>query len=349
MCVQTINTEEDCLYLTFLDNCGEDRAYPPLNLYENDDFVYINADDNKQISISKVGFIVDINGVEFTDKDLAMSELAVQISCVNLSRTGGDSSDIESITEGVEKIVEQLSERELVNFIDLTNSQASPWGGFPMTVNEFQWSDGTFFPPTGYPIAPAVVVNNVQELVNLWNANVLDNKLSVRDATSVFILPGSAPVPTDINANISIVADAPIFTLSYIKTSSWGTEPDAENSAVNNIEDKVTQLADGGETLVSSENGIATYNVPGNTAIVLVTEENKRENVFLQCHSLSLWVRLKPAASVPNNREGYLVKAGGDINISTLGNGQKYFGEISLINAADGEQPTYSLSVLNRP
>jgi len=348
MCLQTIITETDCLYLEFLDNCGPDRAYPPLRMYENDDFVYINADDNKQISISKVGFEVDINGVTYEDIDAAMAQLAIEIGCVNSSRTGGSSADITDIAEDLDKIVEQLSERSTVEYIDLTNSQGSPWGGFPMTVNQFDWSDGTFFPPNGYPITPTIV-NDVQELVDLWNANVLDNKLEVRNATSVFIVPRSAPVPTDNNGYIQIVAAAPIFTLAYIKVASWGQEPDAENSAVNNIDDKVTQLADGGENLDSDENGIATYNEPTNIAIALVPAEEKRESVFVQCHSLALWIRLKPAATVPNNREGYKIEAGGSFNLSAFANGQKYTGEISLINAADGEQPNYSISVLNRP
>jgi len=75
--------------------------------------------------------------------------------------------------------------------------------------------------------------------------------------------------------------------------------------------------------------------------------------VFIQCHSGALWIRSKPAVTNPNEREGVYLKAIDGVpahaNIPVLVNGQKYTNEISLINAADGEEPTYSISILNRP
>jgi hypothetical protein len=88
-CVQTISTDADCMYLEYLNNCVLDRAYPPLRLYENDSFVFINAADNHQISISKNHLEVNINGVKYTDKNEVIAVLDAEILCVNQSAAGG--------------------------------------------------------------------------------------------------------------------------------------------------------------------------------------------------------------------------------------------------------------------
>jgi hypothetical protein len=247
-----------------------------------------------------------------------------------------------------ESINKQLAQRGVLTFADLTNSAVTPWAGFPLTIDEFQWTDGTFFPATTYSIA-STVVNNVAELVALWNANVLDNKLQARDATSVYILEGAAPVPTDNNGTIQFSdTAAPFAIFAYVKVSSWAEEPDAVKSSINIIEEKTTLLADGAESLVSTEFQVSTLSV-GNVAAPLVTSNSKRENVHVHCHTLGLWVRLKPAATNPSNREGYFLAAGEKRDFKTFANGQKYTLDISIINAVDGQEPTYSLSILNRP
>lgn len=249
-----------------------------------------------------------------------------------------------NVSIATQKITEQLETRQELTYVDLTLSSGTPWVGFPLTVTQVNWTDGVS-PAVSINIS-ATVVNDTAELAAVFNANIPNNQLSVRDATSVFILAGTVDIPTSLAASIGF--DAAPNVLTYPKPSSWNTELDAEKSSVNLIEEKVTQLADGGESLIAEEFpilGIAS----GNNAQSIAVADNSRENIFIQVHTLSAWVRLKSESSVPANREGYLIKAGGDINISTLANGQKYLGAVSIINAVDGEVPTYSFSVLKRP
>ena len=77
------------MYLEYLNNCVLDRAYPPLRLYENDSFIFINAADNHQVSISKNHLEVNINGVKYTDKDEVIALLDAEILCVNQSASAG--------------------------------------------------------------------------------------------------------------------------------------------------------------------------------------------------------------------------------------------------------------------
>ena len=82
MCVQKIKNF-DCLFFEFLNNCKKDHLFPPFRLYENEDFVYIDGADGKQISIRKNCFEVEINGVAYTDKNEAITELEAQIKTIN--------------------------------------------------------------------------------------------------------------------------------------------------------------------------------------------------------------------------------------------------------------------------
>lgn len=249
----------------------------------------------------------------------------------------------------LDDINSQLKQREDLDYLDLTLSASTPWAGFPVTINEFQWNDGTFFPANTYPITPTVV-NNSAELATLWNANVPDNKLESRDATTLYIKEGSAPVPTDNNGLVQFSTTVPAFgVFPYIRVAAWSQEPDAAESSINVIENKITQLADGGPTsLVVEEFGISTYTA-ANIAVTLAIANPKRENVIVQVHSSTLWIRLKPAATSPSNREGRLIKIDKDFDLKTYANGLKYTGEISMINAVDAEQPTYSLINISRP
>jgi len=377
---KTITVLEDGKLSVFLNSGQEVYIQPPLvvDTLDNIDELIIRGEDKNNAKVDTT--VSELDGVPFAgtfeDLETALRELAKKGNGLFSGASGGGGGlppdaatetkqdvQIDQLDEVLsnqdeqtvfqEKITEQLAVRGVNTYIDLSLSASTPWAGFPVTINEFQWNDGTFFPANTYPITPTEV-NDTTELADLWNANVPDNLLEARDSNTLYIKEGSAPIPTDNNGLIQFSTSVPAFgVFPYIKVAAWSEEPDAVESSVNKIENKVTQLADGGESLVSTENGIATYNNPTNIAITLVPAAVKRENVFIQCHSGSLWIRLKPAATTPNEREGIYLKAIDGVpahaNIPTLSNGQKYTGEISLINAVDGEEPTYSISILNRP
>ena len=88
MCVQTISTDADCLFFDYLDNCNESKIYPPLRLYDLEDFIVVNGRDARQISIAKVDFEVVLDGVTYTDKDVFLPIMLLKIGCVNASIIG---------------------------------------------------------------------------------------------------------------------------------------------------------------------------------------------------------------------------------------------------------------------
>jgi len=75
----------------------------------------------------------------------------------------------------------------------------------------------------------------------------------------------------------------------------------------------------------------------------------KRESLIIQVFDFDVWVRLKDAATDPTLRVSYFVKAGGEFSLSAFANGQKYIDEVSIINAVNGQVPTFSFTELRRP
>ena len=85
MCIQTISISSDSNYLNYLNDCEESKLYPPLRLYEDNDFIWIDGLDSKKASISKVGFSVNIDDLLYTNLDAARLALLSNINAVNFS------------------------------------------------------------------------------------------------------------------------------------------------------------------------------------------------------------------------------------------------------------------------
>lgn len=85
-CTQNISIGTNDLFLNYLDNCVQSKIYPPLRLYEDDTFVYINGADNRQASWQKDCPVI-INGDTYPASNLNEAILAVitEIGKVNSS------------------------------------------------------------------------------------------------------------------------------------------------------------------------------------------------------------------------------------------------------------------------
>lgn len=92
-CTQTISVDQDCLFLNYLDNCVERRLFPPLRLYQDDNFVYVYGKDGRQLSWAKdCPVIINENEYPPSNLDDAIAQLLVDMGCVNKSMSGGGGS-----------------------------------------------------------------------------------------------------------------------------------------------------------------------------------------------------------------------------------------------------------------
>lgn len=344
MCVQNVSTEQDCLYLNYLNNCVADRIYPPLRMYKNENFLIVDGADSKQISAELFEFEMVINGETYLNVEEAQRQLAIEIQCVNNSRTG------DAVTQ-LNKIVEQLSQRETLAYIDLNNNTA---GGFPVnpdienlfpfTVATITWQKSNLDVPVNVNFAPEQTVNNMQELADLWNANIAENQLTVRDSTSLYINEGTEPVPVDGSANISFILNSFGAYLFFVKQTNWGEEQDAPDSSVNGIEKKICEFVDGQDMSVSRVPKAAYSPGVPNNAILIDPIDVNRELIIVSVYGNKAWLRLQADNSAPSLRDrDFLLQDGDSFAVGVLENGRNYYGAISLINFADGEALDYSI------
>ena len=89
MCVQNISISDDKDFLNFLNDCKEDKLYPPLRFYENENFMSIDGADRKKASISKVGFKVVIDGIAYTSQQEARTKLLTHVNAINRGSDSG--------------------------------------------------------------------------------------------------------------------------------------------------------------------------------------------------------------------------------------------------------------------
>lgn len=140
-------------------------------------------------------------------------------------------------------IIEQLGIRGNVTYLDMNLSAGTGFGGFPITIDNLEWGNGTTPPGThAYPITPTIV-NSTIELAALWNANVVENLLESKDATTLYIKEGTEPIPTNANGLVQVKTTAPPFgQLIYLKSFSWSEEVNPVISAPQSIQEKVETL-----------------------------------------------------------------------------------------------------------
>ena len=121
-CVQTITTDSNCLFLSYLDNCKPAKIYPPLRLYEDRNFVYIDGQDSRQISIDKNNFEVELDGTTYTDKSAFITAMNAQILCVNQANCGGGGGGTPSAKSKLERLKTEADDlKQDITYLDPTN------------------------------------------------------------------------------------------------------------------------------------------------------------------------------------------------------------------------------------
>lgn len=355
MSVQNIRTDQDDLFLLYLDNGQDARLFPPMRIEEDANFLKVWGRDNKIISISKVGFEVIINGTTYNDVEQATAQIAVEIGKIVTRYSGGGGGgvdDVNLVSDGVginkeatqllvlaeaEEINSNLQAPQIFTYFDLAVSLGTPWPGFPFTVNQIDWNDGTT--AVGGAITPTLV-NNLAELVALFNSTIPNNQLEERSGTTVYLKPGTEGVPTAGGAFVNIQTTTP--DILFYPKGNWATEPEPNPSSPKISAEKLCNIVDGQDTTPT----ITTLLYPGggtmNNSITMSAANANRNKIAITITGADAWI--KKQVSGGSVREGILVKAGGTYFDSRDSAGYIYRGEWSIINVANGETPTFNVT-----
>lgn len=234
------------------------------------------------------------------------------------------------------KISQQLEVGGPLTFIDLTNSQGTGWPGFPFDVDLIQWNDGTT--TVGGAIAPTTV-NDANELIALFNANIPNNQMEFRDTTSVYLVAGTDSVPTAGYVNIQTTTPDALF----YQQGFWGTDADTVPSSPKVTAEKLTNIVNG----VSTTPNIVpytTYSTAGtiDTIVQILPANPNRSKVAVSIlNGTALIVKGVPGGSV---RKGIPVSSFGTWFDSVGNDGRMYRGIISVINTANGLDFDFSVT-----
>ena len=85
----------------------------------------------------------------------------------------------------------------------------------------------------------------------------------------------------------------------------------------------------------------AKATISGNNANTASAINLNRSSLSIPVETADVWIRLQPAATDPGVRKGFPVCAGETWILPTSWWKRMYTGEVSIINAIDGEAPTY--------
>ena len=97
-------------------------------------------------------------------------------------------------------------------------------------------------------------------------------------------------------------------------------------------------------TEASTTNAEAT--ISGNVAVTAVSSNSGRSALSISILNADAWVRLMPAATDGSVRKGIAIGAGDTWELPTSWWRRLYSGEVSIINVADGETPSYYVTEL---
>ena len=95
----------------------------------------------------------------------------------------------------------------------------------------------------------------------------------------------------------------------------------------------------------SSSTGAGTA-IVGDSANVAVAANSGRSSLSISILDADAWIRLMPAATDPTVRKGFPIVAGETWILPTSWWRALYSGEVSIINAVDGQTPTYYVTEL---
>jgi len=100
------------------------------------------------------------------------------------------------------------------------------------------------------------------------------------------------------------------------------------------------------DSVVSTGTTSPAATISGDVAETAVAANSSRSSLSISVVGANVWIRLMPAATESAVRKGTPVQAGQTWELPTSWWRALYSGEVSIINAADGETPTYYVTEL---
>ena len=94
------------------------------------------------------------------------------------------------------------------------------------------------------------------------------------------------------------------------------------------------------DTTTASTTG-AQATVTGDSANTAVSANTNRGSLEIYVEGADAWIRLLPAATDAGVRKGSFVRSGQTWSMPNSWWRRTYTGEVSIINAVDGQSPTY--------
>lgn len=249
-------------------------------------------------------------------------------------------AEAEEANDKLLSIDEKLRLKECTYF-DLSTSIGVPFGGYPITVTQLEWKSLLY----QFPIVPNVIVNSDQEFVDLWNLTIAENTLSVFGVNQFCVKSGTEEVLTNPADAITVTTTGGPLIFS-VNDFLQGIEPSVSN--LDEILLKIdsilsnTNLLQRGSYDVGTITTIQTY-APGvaNEAVLLLPSNPNRHSVYVYVVDKSVVIRPLDATVDPADRKGHIVNKEETFALTMDNSNDIYPGEISLINAKDGEFPTY--------
>lgn len=347
--IQKITTDPDCGFLNFLNDGKEDKIYPPLRMYKDKHFLFVDGKDSQKISVSRNNFKVLIDGTLYNNLSDAETVLNTAIECVNKAAEGGTiDPDAARKMQQILQIEEAkttndlLSEKERGAYVFLSDVESRVTPAFPFDVTVFTFS-GTASGQGLESAAVSLTINNMDEFVLNWNANISSVTIEKRTDTSFYILPGTKLVPDTMPDNIAFNDG---FLLSRVYRvnvfSDWYLQKNGSKSNVDVTNEKLGQLVSDNKIhplIVATSDPVI---ISGNVAEPAILSNPNRKSATIYVEGGDLWIRPMTQFDDPTARKGIRkIQDGGGFDLSPNSQNGFYLGTWSVINAVDGETPTF--------
>ncbi len=176
-------------------------------------------------------------------------------------------------------------------FFNFSQSFGIPFPGYPMTITQFEWKNLLF----QYPV-PNVVVNNDQEVADLWNTYVFENSITVNGTNEFCVWDGTESILIDpVDSIIISTTVGPLIQ----SVNDWTTQRNPPTSNLDEILSKNLETNEKLQKIIENTciSGSAfTANTNGNI-LSLGTAGNERLLLLFRVKATVPFVKIKKMLS----------------------------------------------------